>query len=156
MKRAAKSIFGLLSLVIGTAILIWCGYCLFDPNKYFRWHLIDIPRLAVPLGMIWLGWSWMRGDVAKRQRYSSELTVTLKLSDSEFGTQTEREAIFDLKHRLEDKLDEMELGEIDGEEFGNGECCVFVRTNSPTQTHELIREFFSREGCTYALSESTL
>ena len=80
MKALAKSMFGLLWLVMGTAILIWCGYCLFVPNEYFRWRLIDMPRLAVPLGMIWFGWSWIRGASVKRQQYSSEITITLKLS----------------------------------------------------------------------------
>jgi hypothetical protein len=143
MKRAAKFAFGLLSLVMGTAILIWCGYCLFVPNEYFRWHLIDIPRLAVPVGMIWLGWSWIRGSPAKGVRYSSELTITLKLSDSDFGTQPERDSTLDLKHRLEAKLAEAKLGEIDGEEFGGGECCMFVHTNAPAQAKKVICGFFS-------------
>jgi hypothetical protein len=62
MIRVAKFTFGLLALLMGTAILFWCAYCLFVPNQYFRWRLIDLPRLVVPLAMVWLGWNWIRGD----------------------------------------------------------------------------------------------
>ncbi len=158
MKRAAKFAFGLLSLAMGTGILIWCVYCLFVPNEYFRWRLIDIPRLALPVGMIWLGLSWVRGDSAKGVSYSSELTVTLKLSDSDFGTRPERDTIMDLKHRLEEKLSEAQLGEIDGEEFGDGECSMFVHTNAPAQAKKVIRGFFSSEASSlsFRLTESGL
>src|SRR5215467_4152313 len=113
MKREAKQVLGLLSLLIGTAILLWCAYSLFVPNQHFHWRIIDIPRFAVPISMIWVGWHWVRGGAVKRQKYASELTVTVKLSSRDFGTQQERSSILALKHRLENKLIGEGLGEID-------------------------------------------
>jgi hypothetical protein len=158
MKRIVKSVFGLLSLLMGTAILVWCAYCLFVPNKYFQWRLIDIPRLVVPLVMVWLGWNWIRGSAIKGRKYTAELTVTVKLSGSDFGMQAERKSILALKHKLEDQLIGTALGEIDGEEFGGGECNLFVQTNAPAETERLIRSFFTAEApsLVYSVSNSDL
>jgi hypothetical protein len=156
MKRVVQFAFGLLSLALGAAMLVWCAYCLFVPNQYFQWHLTDIPRLAIPICMIWVGWYWIRGDLSKKTDYSAELTVALKLSDADFGTESERENVLKLKHQLEGKLSEVKLGEIDGEEFGGGECNIFVHTNSPTQTTKLIRSFFEQEKRTCKITESEL
>jgi hypothetical protein len=154
MKRFVKFAFGLLSLLIGTGILLWCAYSLFVPNQYFRWRVVDIPRLAVPLAMLWLGLRWIRRSPVKAQRYASELTVTVKLSDSDFGGEPERSSILALKHRLEDKLQENRLGEIDGEEYGGGECSLFVQTNTPGEAETLIRSFFRLEAPSLAYSVS--
>jgi hypothetical protein len=117
MKRFAKSAFGLLSLIIGVTILIWIAYSLVVPNEHFRLRLVDVPLLFLPLVSIWVGWSWLRGDSTQAKQYASELIVTLKLSDSDFGTGAERQAILALKHRLENVLRADQLAEIDGEEI---------------------------------------
>ena len=155
MKRIVKGVFGLLALVIGVAILVWCGYCLFFPNEHFHWRLIDIPRLVMPLAMIWVGWRWIRGEAPKGERYTSEITVSLKLSSRDFGTESERQAILDLKHHLEDKLQAEQLGEIDGEEFGNGECSIYVHTNVPAKTEHIIREFLTGQAPSLSYSLAT-
>lgn len=143
MKRLAKITLGSLALIIGSAILIWCAYSFVVPNENFRFRLIDTPRLLFPLVMIWVGWRWIRGERAGAPGYTSELMVTLKLSDSDFGTEAERRAILDVKHRLEGALRVNETAAIDGEEFGDGECTLFVHTNSPAEAERLIRQFFS-------------
>jgi hypothetical protein len=155
MIRVAKFTFGLLALLMGTAVLIWCAYCLFVPNQYFHWRLIDIPRLLVPLAMVWVGWNWIRGGGAKGQRYSSELTITLKLSNPDFGTQPERESLLALKHRLEGKLEASQSGQIDGEEFGDGECSLFLQTNAPAEAARLVQSFFKSEAPSVTFSIST-
>ncbi len=156
MIRVAKFTFGLLALLMGTAILIWCLYCLFVPNHHFHWRLVDIPRLVVPLAMVWVGWNWTRGGGAKGQMYSSEITITLKLSNADFGTQPERDSILALKHRLEHKLGGERLGEVEGEEFGDGECSLFVQTNAPAEAERLIRSILASEApsLTYSISTS--
>lgn len=158
MKRIAKCALGLLSLTIGVSILIWCAYGFFVPSEYFRFQLIDTPQLFMPVVMIWVGWNWLRGDAGKAQQYSWELTIILKMNGQDFGTETERHAILDMKHRLEERLSSEELGEIDGEEFGGGECSIFVHTNTPVKTAKLIREFFASEapGLKYSLTKSEL
>src|SRR5215208_5061559 len=133
MKRFTRFVFGWLAFLIGTAILIWCAYCLFVPNRYFQWRLIDVPRLALPLAMVWFGWNWIRPRARKELKYAAELRVTVKLSDSDFGTETERSSMLALKHKLEDRLRGAAWGEIDGEEFGGGQCSLFVQTNAPLE-----------------------
>jgi hypothetical protein len=154
----AKAAFGWLASLMGTAILVWCGYCLFAPNEYFRWRLVDVPRLAVPLAMVWVGWRWIRGGARKGGGYATEITISLKLSGPDFGTEPERETILDLKHLLEEKLQAEQLGEIDGEEFGDGECSIFVHTNSPEEAETVVRRFLTAEtrSLGYALARSEL
>jgi len=52
--------------------------------------------------------------------------VHLKLSDAALGTAPEREAIHDLEHRLEAAIATARVGELDGDEFGEGECTLFM------------------------------
>ena len=158
MKRLVKSVFGLLCLLMGTAILVWFAYRLFVPSKFFQWRLIDIPRLVVPLVLVWVGWNLIRGSAIKGRKYTAELTVTVKISGSDFGMQAERNSILALKHKLEAHLTCAALGEIDGEEFGGGECNLFVQTNAPAEAERLIRSFFASEApsLVYSVSKSDL
>ncbi|HVM63206.1 MAG TPA: hypothetical protein VMV72_20265 [Verrucomicrobiae bacterium] len=154
MKRVIKFVFGLLAFLIGAAILLWFAYRLFVPNQDIPWGVLDLPRLAIAAVMLWFGWDWIRIRSVETREYASELAVTVKLSNSEFGTQSERTGILTLKHRLEGKLDSEALGEIDGEEFGNGECTLFVQTDAPAEAEELIRGFFASEAPSLTLSIS--
>jgi hypothetical protein len=154
MTRIVKSVFGVVTIAIGVAIVCWCAYFALHPSKDYHLGLIDIPRLALPLIFIWIGWRWLRGDASRATDYSSEITVSIKLSDTGFGTQSERDAILGLKHRLEAKLQHDNLGEIDGEEFGDGECCVFVHTNAPSRAEALLSDFLTRESVSYSLARS--
>jgi len=158
MKRFLKVAFGLLSLAMGAAILVWCAYSVVVPNAHFRFSLIDVPRLLFPLALIWVGWSWLRGDSPQAKQHAAELIVTLKLSDSDFGTEPERHAILALKHRLEDTLHDDKLAEIDGEDFGGGECSIFIYTDNPTKAKNAIRRFFSAQNSphSYTLTQSEL
>ena len=90
--------------------------------------------------------------------YETELNVALRLSNAEFGTEAERERILDLKHRLERKLEANGLGQIDGEEFGGGECSLFVQTNEPAEAERAVQEFFAVESPTmsYSVTKSNL
>ena len=49
----------------------------------------------------------------------------LPLSDDEFGTEDEREAVFALERRIERAVDEIG-GEHDGNEFGGGEAVLYT------------------------------
>ena len=154
MKRIVKIILGIVSMSIGVAILLWCVWSVIFPNEYFHFRLIDIPRLLVPVLFVWVGWRWIRGDATTETEYKSELTITLRLSDSEFGAQTERESIFDLIHRLETILEEQNLGVVDGEEFGNGECTIFIQTNTPEETNTLLNQFLNSHTPSFNFSVS--
>lgn len=52
--------------------------------------------------------------------------VHLRLSDDQFGAESEREAIFYLEDLLVDAIDNAGLGEFDGNEFGGGECTLYM------------------------------
>jgi hypothetical protein len=144
-KRIVKFLFGLLTFLVGGTILVWCAYSLVFPGEHFRFRTSDLPRLLLPLVFIWFGWLWMRGESTPAAQYSSELILTLKLSGSDYGTDSERRRVLDLKHRLERALGERAIAEIDGEEFGGGECSLFVQTDAPTRAAEVIRQFLASE-----------
>lgn len=52
--------------------------------------------------------------------------VYLNLSDERFGTSDEREKIHDLSDRLEQAIESRNAGEFDGDEFGDGQCTLFM------------------------------
>jgi len=54
------------------------------------------------------------------------VVVHIPLSDDEFGAEDEREAIFELEDRLIAAIEEAEAGEFDGNEFGGGECTLYL------------------------------
>jgi hypothetical protein len=52
--------------------------------------------------------------------------IRLELSDRNFGTEAEREAIFELTDRMEAAISAADAGEFDGNEFGGGECTLYM------------------------------
>lgn len=58
----------------------------------------------------------------------SEQAVILhfELSDRDFGSDREREAVYELETRLEAAIAKMGAGELDGNEFGGGEAVLYM------------------------------
>ena len=52
--------------------------------------------------------------------------VHLRLDDDAFGSDEKRESINELQNELADAIDEAEVGEFDGDEFGEGECVLYM------------------------------
>ena len=52
--------------------------------------------------------------------------VTLRLSDSEFGTAAERDAIRRLTDELDAAIRAAGAGEYDGDEYGGGSCTLYM------------------------------
>lgn len=50
----------------------------------------------------------------------------LKLSDHQFGAGDERDSIHALSSRLEECIAKADAGEFDGDEFGAGECTLYM------------------------------
>lgn len=50
----------------------------------------------------------------------------LRLSDADYGTEDEREALFILEDRLAHAIGRARAGEFDGNEFGGGECTLYM------------------------------
>lgn len=52
--------------------------------------------------------------------------VHLRLDDDGFGSAEKRESINELQDALAAAIDKAEAGEFDGDEFGEGECVLFM------------------------------
>jgi hypothetical protein len=52
--------------------------------------------------------------------------VHLRLDDDGFGSAEKRLSINELQDELADAIEEAEAGEFDGDEFGGGECVLFM------------------------------
>jgi hypothetical protein len=52
--------------------------------------------------------------------------VHLPLSDDEFGSAEERETIFAFEDQIEQAIEKASAGEFDGNEFGGGECVLYM------------------------------
>ncbi len=51
--------------------------------------------------------------------------IYLQLTD-EYGTEEERERISELTDDLEDAIEKHDAGEFDGDEFGGGQCVLYM------------------------------
>lgn len=65
--------------------------------------------------------------------------VVLKLSDDEHGTSEERDSIHGLSDALEASIEEYDAGEFDGDEFGGGECTLYMYGTDADRLFEAIR-----------------
>lgn len=57
---------------------------------------------------------------------SHAVIVHLRLSDTGFGTDEDRIAILKLEEMIEDAVAATAAGDLDGDEFGQGECVLYV------------------------------
>lgn len=73
------------------------------------------------------------------------LIVHIKLSDQEFGSFDERENAFTVEDRLQDAVKDLEVGEYDGHEFGEGWCRFYIYGDDADAMAEavlpILREF---------------
>lgn len=65
--------------------------------------------------------------------------IVLKLSD-EFGSEDEIEAVHDFSDKLEELIEEHAVGEFDGDEFGGGECTLYMYGADADHLFEVISE----------------
>lgn len=54
------------------------------------------------------------------------IQVFIPLSDHLYGTSEERERIIELEDEISDAVDAKNLGEFDGDEFGDGLCTLYL------------------------------
>lgn len=54
------------------------------------------------------------------------IAVYFKLSNDEYGTQEERDSIHQFTDKLAEVIRKSGMGVFDGDEFGNGECGLFM------------------------------
>jgi len=66
------------------------------------------------------------------------LTLTIPLSDDEFGTPEENERWQKLQDQLDEALEETTIAEVDGNEIGEGEFMIWMITTDPDKTMEII------------------
>lgn len=66
-----------------------------------------------------------KGDAMKQEPEQAVL-VHVKLSSGEMGSEEERERVFELEDGLIAAIDERGAGEFDGNEFGEGECVLYM------------------------------
>jgi hypothetical protein len=72
-------------------------------------------------------WKKLTGATDAPSKPNNEwIAVYLRLSDSEFGTPKERDEIHRFTERLNSVIQESKTGVFDGDEFGNGECGLFM------------------------------
>jgi len=67
------------------------------------------------------------------------IKVYLKLRESH-GTDQEREAIRGLSDVLEDSIEKRQAGEFDGDEFGGGQCVLYMYGPDADRLFEAIRK----------------
>jgi len=54
------------------------------------------------------------------------LIVSIPLSDGGFGSDDERDVLFALEDQMEAAIESAAAGEFDGDEFGQGECVLYM------------------------------
>jgi hypothetical protein len=127
-----------------SALVLYAGFALVD-----RYNLGSIAQAifwpTYPVLMYWLvirEIHFPRPAKPFKPTGSLQIVFSLQVVFSQqergFGTHEEREAI----HRLTDKLDRLLAtssgGQFDGDEFGDGECTLFMYGDNPNVMYEAI------------------
>lgn len=69
--------------------------------------------------------------------------IYIKLSDSEFGTWDDREKCYAFEDALIEEFSKQDIGEIDGHEFGEGYCVLYIYGNSADHIYNSISPILS-------------
>lgn len=94
-----------------------------------------------------LGWWWLviqalqplKREKEKNITLPGSVTVYLKLHGGEYGSDSEREKIRELTDHLDEVLNKNSAGHYDGDEYGNGECALFMYTDNPEKLLHVIK-----------------
>ncbi|MFG2723827.1 hypothetical protein [Streptomyces canus] len=65
-------------------------------------------------------------DIPEPEATEEAVIAHYCLSDDEFGSPIEREAFFDAEEAMAAAVEEAEVGEVDGNEFGGGEVVLYA------------------------------
>ncbi len=75
--------------------------------------------------------------------------IHLSLSDDGFGSESDREAISSLEDRISIAFDDNGFGELDGDEFGEGECVIYTYGPDADALYSLMEPFLITDSGTY-------
>jgi hypothetical protein len=64
--------------------------------------------------------------------------LCVRLSDDEYGSAAERDAVHEFTDKLAAAIEEHHAGEFDGDEFGEGECMLFMYGPSADRLFDVI------------------
>ena len=83
--------------------------------------------------------------------------VHLRFRHRGFGTQEERDAMYNLEGQLEQTIAEASVGEFDGHEFGEGECVFYIYGEDADQLFQAIEPILkATAGASMAMQSSDL
>lgn len=75
--------------------------------------------------------------------------IHLSLSDGEFGSADDREAISSLEDSISAVFQNKDFGELDGDEFGEGECVIYTYGPDADALYSLIEPFLTADNRAY-------
>ena len=87
-----------------------------------------------------------RAATTSARKLRGSVTIRLKLREGEHGSHGERKKIHTFTDRLDSFLRERNLGDYDGDEFGGGECLVFMYSDDPKKLYEELRPMLLDSG----------
>ncbi|MEU9912362.1 hypothetical protein [Streptomyces sp. NPDC051001] len=65
-------------------------------------------------------------DLPEPETTEQAVIARYRLSDDEYGSRAEREAVFDAERAMATAVEEAGVGEVDGNEFGGGEAVLYA------------------------------
>lgn len=80
-----------------------------------------------------------KGKYVEEQRHA--VIVEVKLSDDGWGSEADKERLYDLEERLEEFFDENEVGEFDGNEIGNGYWTLYFYGTNADALFDAVKPF---------------
>lgn len=70
---------------------------------------------------------------------TGSVTINFKLNDGEYGSEEERKNIHNITDELDLLVTNENIGEYDGDEFGNGECELYFYSDEPEKLYNKIK-----------------
>lgn len=81
----------------------------------------------------------------KQEVVEQAVLIYIKLSNDEFGTDKERQRIIEIEDKLKRAINDNELGEFDGNEFGEGECVFYMYGPDAEKLFQIVYPILKRE-----------
>ena len=88
-------------------------------------------------------WAWLFGVRSNPMPEKEWLAISFKLSDGQFGSRDERERVHRFSDQLAALVEKQGVGEVDGDEFGNGEGTLFLTGSDANKVFDVVRSALS-------------
>jgi len=78
-------------------------------------------------------------------KVAQAVIINITLSDHALGSTDDRFVISQLEDKISSALEEADFGELDGDEYGGGECTIYIYGPYADRLFEIVKPFLASD-----------